>query len=317
MDYKDYYRILGVDKKASEKDIKQAYRRLARKYHPDVNPGDKKTQETFKEINEAYEVLGDADKRKKYDQLGASWHEWQRRGGRPQDFDWSQWAAGPHGGGPYVRYGTMEDLEDLLGDLGGFSEFFASLFGDLNRGPGTRTHRSGARYAQDLEQSVEITLEEAFHGTTRVLEKEGRRLEVKIPPGVDTGSRVRIAGEGMPGPGGKAGGDLYLKVQVVPHHLVERKGDDLYCDVQVNLYTALLGGEVKVPTPKGQVVLKVPPETHNGQTFRLKGQGMPNLHDRSRRGDLYARVQVKLPERLSERERELFRELARLRQGEL
>lgn len=315
MEYKDYYEILGVDRNASQKDIKKAYRRLARKYHPDVNPGDKEAEEHFKEINEAQEVLTDSEKRRKYDQLGASWQQWQRTGRDPSGFDWSQWFAGAPGGGRvHVQYG---DASDLFGDMfgGGFSDFFEAIFGGMGRqGPqawaGTR--QAGPRRGQDYEQPVEISLEEASSGTRRVLEKDGRRIEVKIPAGVKTGSKVRIAGEGAPGIGGGATGDLYLKVTVLPHKVFERKGDDLYCEVPVDLYTAILGGETNVPTLKGTVSLKIPPETQGGRTFRLKGQGMPLLRDSNKRGDLYAKVKVVLPESLSAREKALFKELAQM-----
>lgn len=317
MEYKDYYRILGVDKNASDKDIKKAYRRLARQYHPDMNPNDPKAEERFKEINEAYEVLGDPEKRKKYDQLGASWQQWQRTGRDPRDFDWSQWAAGF--GGPGVRYEFYGGPEDL----GGFSELFNFLFGGTPGG-GTTTRRQvrfgeGTRRGptveipgQDIEQPVDITLEEAFRGTTRILEKDGRRLEVKIPAGVRTGSRVRISGEGAPGIGGAAG-DLYLRVNVLPHARFQVDGADLRVDVPVDLYTAVLGGEVEVPTLNGNVMLRIPPETQNGSTFRLRGKGMPRLRQPQERGDLLARVQIQIPRNLSSRERELFEELARLR----
>ena len=312
MEYKDYYKILGVDRSASEKEIKKAYRRLARKYHPDVNPGDKEAEERFKEINEAHEVLADSEKRLRYDQLGASWQQWQRMNRDPSGFDWGQWSTrAPGGGRVHVEYG---DLGDLFGG-GGFSDFFEAIFGGVGRqGPqawaGTRQARP--RRGQDYEQPVEISLEEAFSGTRRVLEKDGHRLEVKIPRGVKTGSKVRIAGEGAPGPGGGATGDLYLKVTVLPHKVFERKGDDLYCEVPVDLYTAILGGEANVPTLKGTVSLKILPETQGGRTFRLKGQGMPQLRDSNKRGNLYAKVKVVLPKDLSAKEKELFRELAHL-----
>ena len=312
MEYKDYYRILGVDRNATEKEIKQAYRRLARKYHPDVNPGDKEAEERFKEINEAYEVLSDPEKRRKYDQLGASWQQWQRMGGNPRDFDWSQWFSREWPGGRvHVEYG---DLGDLFGE-GIFSDFFRAIFGDVGTRPRARWWEARPRYArgQDYEQPVEITLEEAFRGTKRVLEKDGRRLEVTIPPGVKTGSRVRIAGQGGPGIGGGRPGDLYLKVTVLPHPIFERRGDDLHCEVPVDLYTAVLGGEVRVPTLEGDVMLKIPPGTQGGQTFRLRGKGMPNLRNPRQRGDLYVKVQVQVPQNLSQRERELFRELAKRR----
>ncbi len=313
MEYKDYYKILGVDRNATEKEITKAYRKLARKYHPDVNPGSKDAEERFKEINEAHEVLADAEKRKKYDQLGASWQQWQNMGGDPRGFDWSQWYTQPGGGRVYVQYG---DLGDLFGGIGGFSDFFQAIFGGAGqRGAGTQRTRAQPRAApgQDYEQEVEITLEEAFSGTTRVLQKDGRRLEVKIPAGVQTGSKVRMRGEGGASFGGGAKGDLYLKVRVLPHRTFERKGNDLHCEVPVDLYTAILGGEVRVPTLKGGAMLKIPPETQSGKTFRLKGQGMPHLKDAQRRGDLHAKVRVKVPQKLTDKEKELFRQLASMR----
>jgi len=314
MEYKDYYKILGVPRNATEKEIKQAFRRLARKYHPDVNPGDPEAEARFKEINEAYEVLSDPEKRAKYDQLGADWQRWQRMGGRPEDFDWSRWTtgAGPGGQRVYVRYGTPEDLEDLFGGSSPFSDFFAQIFGGVGAGRGFE-FRPRPRRGRDLEHEVEITLEEAYRGTTRLLTKDGRRLEVKIPPGVKTGSKVRIAGEGEAGVAGGQAGDLYLRIKVLPHPRFERRGDDLYTEVPVDLYTAILGGEVRVPTLNGSVILTIPPETQNGRVFRLRGKGMPRLNRPHERGDLYATVQVRLPQGLSSRERQLFEELARLR----
>lgn len=313
MEYKDYYKILGVDRNADEKEIKKAYRKLARQYHPDVNPGNKAAEERFKEINEAYEVLSDPEKRRKYDQLGSSWQQWQRMGRDPSGFDWSQWFSRewPGGGRVRVEYGDLSDLEDLLGGTG-FSDFFQAIFGGMGA-PRTGWTRTGARRGQDLTQPVEITLEEAFRGTTRMIQKDGRRLEVKIPPGVTTGSKVRIAGEGSPGIAGGARGDLYLEVTVLPHAVFERDGDDLRCEVPVDLYTAVLGGEVKVSTLSGDVMLKIPPETQSGRTFRLRGKGMPNLHNPEKRGDLYAKLIVQIPQKLTKREKELFRELASLR----
>ncbi len=313
MEYKDYYKILGVGKKASEKEIKKAYRKLARKHHPDVNPGDPDAEERFKEINEAHEVLSDPEKRKKYDQLGASWRQWQRTGPDEGGFDWGQWYAQPGGGGVHVEYA---DLGDLFGGGGGFSDFFSAIFGGTGRGGGASWGAGGQPRTgpgQDYEHEVEVTLEEAFSGTTRVLQKDGRRLEVKIPAGVATGSKVRMRGEGGQGLGAGTKGDLYLRVTVLPHRSLERKGDDLYCEVPVDLYTAVLGGEVRVPTLKGGAMLRIPPETQSGKTFRLKSQGMPFLKDPQKRGDLYAKVRVEVPENLSERERELFTELAAMR----
>jgi len=312
MEYKDYYKILGVDKKASEKEIKKAYRKLARQCHPDVNPGDDSAEQRFKEINEANEVLSDPDKRKKYDQLGASWRQYQGAGGRPGGFDWSQWTTQPGGGRVHVEYA---DLGDLFGGGGGFSDFFSAIFGGAGRGGSTTWRPQGQPYTvpgQDYEQEVEVTLEEAYSGTTRVMEKEGRRLEIKIPAGVLTGSRVRMRGEGGGSQGGGKG-DLYLKVKVLPHATMERRGDDLHCDVPVDVYTAVLGGEVRVPTLKGGAMLKIPPETQSGKTFRLKGQGMPQLKDAQQHGDLYARVSIQVPKKLSDKEKELFKQLADMR----
>ncbi len=309
MEYKDYYQILGVSRDADEQEIKRAYRRLARQYHPDVNPGDKAAEERFKEINEAYEVLSDPDKRRKYDQLGAAWRDWERMGGRPGDFDWGPWVStAPGGQRVYVRYGTAEDLEDLFGNESPFSDFFTQLFGGL----GGFAHQARPRRGQDLEQEVEISLEEAYHGATRLLQKDGRRLQVRVPPGAATGTRIRMAGEGSPGTDGGEPGDLYLRVRVAPHPRFERRGDDLYTTVPVDLYTAVLGGKVQVDTLAGPVTLTIPPHTQNGQIFRLRGKGMPKLRRKGEYGDLYARVEVQLPTRLTARQRELFEELRRL-----
>jgi len=319
---KDYYAILGVPKGASQKEIRQAYRRLARQYHPDVNPGDTAAEARFKEINEANEVLSDADKRRKYDKYGDQWQyadqieEMQRRSG----------------GGRTFRFGDSGSFEFSSdpSDLGDLGSIFGSFFG--------RGRARGPRRGSDLEQRVDVTLEEAFQGSTRTLQLAGeepcstcggsgeiagatchvcqgsgailkaRRLEVKIPAGVDTGSRVRVARDGQPGLGGAPKGDLYLIVSVRRHPRFERRGDDLYVDVEVPVTDAVLGAEVEVPTMTGRVMLKLPPLTQNGKTFRLAGLGMPRLKGDGR-GDLYARVRVKLPEQLSERERELFEEL--------
>jgi len=327
---KDYYSILGVNRNASEREIKQAYRRLARKYHPDVNPGDKSAEGKFKQINEAYEVLSDKEKRQKYDQFGDRWQHADQfakaRGQQAPFWDFSQ-------SGGATRFHFEE------GDLD-------SLFEELLRGSGAGTfhRRSRPRRGQNIEYPVEVTLEEVYHGTTRMLslrfeepcsgcQGTGRiqnmpcsvcrgsgavsrvkRLEVKIPSGVRDGSRVRIAGKGGSGYGGGESGDLYLVVSVKPHKLFERRGDDLQVEVVVPLTVAMLGGEVEVPTPKGKLALKIPPETQNGRAFRLTGQGMPHL-GKSSRGDLLARVKVVLPAKLSSQEKELFKQLRQLRSG--
>jgi curved DNA-binding protein len=318
MEYKDYYKILGVDRNASERDIKRAYRRLARQLHPDVNPDNKQAEEKFKDVNEAYEVLGDPEKRHKYNQLGANWQQWQRMGRDPNQFDWSQWFAGAPGG---TRVEWSGDLSDLFGGgRGVFSDFFRTIFGGMSGQGNAPTAGSTFRHAtgqrtlrgQDMDTTTEITLKEAFHGTTRVLKRDGRRIRVKIPPGARTGTRVRVAGQGSPGFEGGTPGDLYLNITVKPHPTLKREKDNLRCDVDVDLYTAVLGGYVQISTLNGDVSLKIPAGTSSGITFRLRGKGMPNPRNPEQRGDLLATVQIHVPKKLGPREQELFEELARL-----
>ena len=316
MEYKDYYQVLGVSRDAKEKKIKSAFRKLARECHPDVNPGDPDCEERFKEINEAYEVLSDPEKRAKYDQLGAEWQRYQQTGGRPGGFNWGQWTTGAPSEGQrvHVQYGTPEDLESIFGGGGAFSDFFASIFGGMEgaRPGGARegyVYRPRPRRGQDYEQEVEITQREAYQGTTRILQKAGHRLEVTIPPGAKTGTRVRMSGEGGHGAASGKSGDLYLRVRVQTDPVFEREGDDLRASVPVDLYTAVLGGEVRVPTLNGPVMLTIPEGTQNGRVFRLRSKGMPRLMDPKQHGDLYARVDVQLPTDLTPRQRELFEEL--------
>jgi len=312
MDYKDYYKILGVDRNASEGEIKRTYRKLARKLHPDVNPDDKAAEARFKNINEAYQVLGDPEKRTKYDQLGANWQQWQRTGRDPGGFDWSQWATpgGAPAGGVRVEFG---DLGDLFGSgAGGFSDFFNSIFGGSMPGAGRARAYSRPRRGRNLEQPIEISLEEAYRGTTRTLERHGGRVQAKIPAGSYTGAKIRLAGQGSPGTNGAAAGDLYLKITVKPHSRFERKGDDLHLETPVDLYTAVLGGEATVETLDGNVQLRIPAGTQSGQVFRLRGKGMPKLRDKGRHGDLYAKVMLQIPKKLSAQEQKLFQELSTL-----
>jgi curved DNA-binding protein len=309
MEYKDYYKILGVAKNATEKEIKAAYRKLARKHHPDVNPGNKEAESRFKEVNEAYEVLGDKEKRKRYDELGANWEAFGRAGG-------TGGARGWPGGGVRVEF------EDL-GGAGGFSDFFRTFFGGgggfgapggFGGYGGFPGGQGGEDFlpASDAEGEVELTLGEVLHGTTREVSVGGskRRVEVKIPPGVREGSRVRVAGEGGKGSGGRRG-DLYLRVRVAPDPTFERKGDDLQTSVRVPLTSAVLGGEAQVQTLDGPVGIKIPPGTPAGQTFRLRGHGLPKLGGRAERGDILATLQVELPRTLTPKQRELFEELRR------
>jgi curved DNA-binding protein len=310
MEYKDYYQILGVDRNASDKEIKKTYRKLALKYHPDKNPDNPEAEARFKEINEAYEVLGDTKKRAKYDQLGSSYRAWERTGQDPGNFDWSQWSTGyPGGGNVRVEVG---DLGDIFGG-GGFSDFFNAIFGGgaAQRAGGFGRRTRPTRRGRDIEQPIAISLAEAYSGTKRTIQRDGSRLEVTIPPGARTGTRVRVSGKGEPGSAGS--GDLYLRVNVQDDPRFERKRDDLRTQVTVDLYTAVLGGEVKIPTLSGDVILTIPAGSQPGQTFRLKGRGMPRLREPSVKGDLFAELNVEIPDHLSDRERELFEELAKLK----
>ncbi|GAC1630756.1 MAG: J domain-containing protein [Ktedonobacteraceae bacterium] len=342
MEYKDYYKILNVARGASTDEIKKAFRKLARKYHPDVNPGDKKAEEKFKEINEAYEVLSDAEKREKYDTLGPNWQE----------------QFGPQFGGSGTRrspYGfsgrTSSSNYNFDGGSPGFSDFFEVLFG-RSGAAGGGTNFSGRndlrrRTGDNIEQPVEVTLQEAYIGGMRTFNIQStevcptckgtgevsgktctncsgqgmvprsKRIQVKINAGVDNGSRIRVAGEGQPGIGGGPRGDLFLIISVKPDSVFERKGDDLYVDVEVDLVKTMLGGEVLVPMPDGRkLVLTIPPETQNRRTFRLAGKGMPHLRTEGS-GNLYARVQVVLPTHLTTDEKALFEKLARSRGAEV
>ena len=312
MEYKDYYKTLGVDKNADEKEIKKAYRRLARQHHPDLNPGDKAAEARFKELNEANEVLSDAEKRRKYDALGQDYQRWQQTGGATSGYDFSQWRAAGQPGGTRPAYG---DINDLFGSDAEFSDFFDAIFGSTAAGraaSGARTRRTAA-VPRSVEQEVEVTLEEAFQGAQRLMDVDGRRLEVKIPAGVKTGSKVRVAGEGLQSSRAGPRGDIYLIITVLPHPIFERRGDDLYCEVPADLFAALLGGEVRVPTLTGPVALRIPASTQAGRTFRLGGQGLPKLRTPNEHGDLFAKVRIVLPDKLTDRELQLVREWAKLR----
>jgi DnaJ-class molecular chaperone len=337
MDFKDYYATLGVSKTASEKEVKQAFRKLARKHHPDVNPGDKAAESKFKEINEAYEVIGDPDKRRKYDELGSNWKMYeqaQRAGGGAgaSGFDPRQWgdmfggAGAPGGGQGTYRTMTAEEMRDLFGNEDPFSDFFHAFFSGSGepqmRGRGGRagSRTTRVRQGHDVEHAIDLSLEEAYRGAMRRLSMQhdggSRTVDVRIPAGVGEGSRVRVSGEGEQGDGGGRSGDLYLRVHVMPDSRFERKGQDLYAKIRVPVTTAVLGGEAEVPNLGGKPIrLRIPPGTQNAQVFRLKGKGMPLVGKPDQFGDLYATIEAELPRELTPEERSHYEALAKLAGG--
>jgi len=314
MEYKDYYKVLGVDRKATEDEIKRKYRKLALEHHPDRNTGDESSEEKFKEINEAYQVLSDSEKRNRYDSLGESYNSYQQRGGTPGGFNWDEWyAQSPRGGNVRV---DVSDFGDLFGDtgLGDFSDFFRSIFGGMGaaqRGTGRTTTRTAAR-PQTFQQDVNISLLEAYQGTTRRIEIDNRQKEVIIPPGARTGTKVRVSEAISTSPNAPKS-DLFLVIQVAKDHQFERKQNNLHTEIEVDIYTVVLGGEIKVPTLSGNIVLSVPAGTQPGQTFRLSGRGMPHLKNSKKSGDLYVNVNVQIPRNLTPEEKNLFSELNQLK----
>lgn len=323
MEFKDYYAILGVPKTATEKEIKQAYRKLARKLHPDVNPGDKAAEGRFKDINEAYEVLGDAEKRAKYDELGANWRQYEQaqqaygRGAPGGGFSWN-WTQAQGGPGGY-RTINIEDPNEIFGEGSPFSEFFQQFFGGAGgRAPRVRVSTRGRkRQGGDVEQAVHLSLDQAYRGdTVRVsIKHEGhaRTVDVRIPAGVKDGATVRVAKEGEGGVDGGPAGDLYLHVRVLPHPHFERKGQDLHARIQVPVTTAVLGGQVAVSTLGGRTLrLRIPEGTQPGQVFRLRGHGMPQVGKTDEFGDLFVTVEIALPRSLTEQQRQHYEALAKL-----
>jgi curved DNA-binding protein len=292
MDYKDYYKILGVERKASADDIRSAYRKLAMKYHPDKNPGDKKAEDKFKDINEAYQVLSDDKKRARYDQLGSAYSDFRSSGGRPTDFRWDDWFQ-QGGQSQSGGYGNA----DPFGGGGNFSDFFRTIFGEA-----ARSSARNQAASQGYQQEVEISFQEAFDGTTRHLQTNGRKLQVRIPAGVKTGSKVRVAGAAPDG------SDLYLVVNIPEDPRFEMNGSDLTTTSTVSVFTMILGGDADVETPTGKVKLNIPAGTQPEQVFRLAGRGMPHLKSPSTRGDLFVKLKVQIPKYLSTKQRELLEE---------
>jgi curved DNA-binding protein len=343
MDYKDYYDILGVGKNASEKEIKKAYRKLAAKYHPDKNPDDPSAEEKFKEVGEAYEVLSDSEKRELYDKVGTDWKQYQRAGGNGGGFDWNQYAQqgqsqGFRGGQRTYRRVNMDDFfnQQSSGRAGGqshghpFSSFFETLFGGAG---GARSPFSGGAQAREqafhgrantgrrqqqnhqpakknITTETTITLKEAYKGASRTVRIGEEKMKVKIPAGIADGQKLKLKGKGSATVPDGPRGDLFLKIHIDMPENLERNGKNLYLTQPVNLYTAVLGGETTVSTVNGNVKLTIPAGTPGGKLFKLKGLGMPEFNKPKKKGNLFVRVQIQIPEELSDREKKLFEELA-------
>ena len=306
MIYKDYYKDLGIAKSATPAEIKKAYRILANKYHPDKTNGDKAAEEKFKAVNEANEVLSDPIKRKKYDQFGADWKHYEEGGAQPGGFDWSKYA---NSGGQSRRTSTNESDTTFTDDNA--NDLFEMLFGQ--RGGQRPGRRNVVSKGEDLETETILTLEEAYHGTARLIQLHGQTIKVTIKPGAADQQMLRIPGKGASGMSGGPNGDLYLTVKIAPHPEYHRKGNDIHQDIAVDLYTAILGGKAQIKTLKGAVTVNIPKETPNGTELRLRGLGMPMYGKKNKFGNLIVRVAIVLPEHLSAEESDLFVKLAALR----
>ena len=305
MEYKDYYKILGVEKNATKDDIKKVYRKLAKKYHPDKNPGDKASEEKFKEVTEANEVLSDPEKRKKYDQLGSNWKQYQNAG-PDANYGYRNYQPGGQGDGTHVS----GNFDELFGNVGGFSDFFESFFG----GSPNQSKQSRPRKGNDHEASLSISLEEAHTGTEKEFILDSKKIRLKITPGIEHGKRLRLKHQGSPGAAGGEKGDLYINIKIDDHTQFVRKGNDLHCNLDVDLYTAVLGGKKNLTTLDGKTInVNIPQGTDSGSTLRIKGMGMHYSGDTNSRGDLFVNVNVKIPKHLSSKETELFKELSLIR----
>lgn len=311
MDFKDYYKILEVDKKATTDQIKKNFRKFAQKYHPDKNPNDKTAENKFKEINEAYEVLSDPEKRKKYDNLGSSYNNFRESGGNNTDFNWNDWfnqsRQQSNTGNYSSKSNSRSSVNDFFANNDTASDFFEKIFGG-----GFTGRKKAAKQPQKGENiiaKIDLTLEEAYKGAAKPISINGKTIEVKFKPGIENNQSLKISNKGMPGKNAGPSGDLIINVEVKPHKRVERKGNDLYTEIDVDLYKAILGGTAKIITFAGTVNLNIPAESQQGKTLMLKGLGMPIYSDTSKKGDLYVKLNVLLPQNLSEKEKELFTEL--------
>src|SRR5688572_4932157 len=298
---RDYYSILGVDKNATAEAIKKAYRKLAVKYHPDKNPGDKQAEEKFKELNEAYEVLSDTDKRKKYDLYGENWNrldESQATGGAYQ-------RGGPGQGGSY-QYHYQGDPSDIFGESEDYADIFGSFFG--GRGAG-RGRSADPRKGQDTHGEISITLEEAYNGVAKVFNVNNENIRITLKPGAYDGLTIRLAGKGMAGSKPELRGDLYIAIRVLPHLRYRREGDNIFQSETTDVFVALLGGEKEITTLAGKLKIKIPAGTQPGKILRMKGKGMPVYNKPGAFGDLLLQLQVQLPEKLTDEQKHLLEEL--------
>lgn len=311
MNYKDYYQTLGVSKDASQEDIKKAYRKLAVKYHPDKNQGNKEAEERFKEVSEAYEVLRDPEKRKKYDKLGANWKQYENAGA---GYGYSQAErGGAPGGGSYYYEGDLGDLFGDAGAGGGFSDFFNSFFGGRREAQAGFGGRSQTFKGSDLQAEMQISLYEAYHGTSRMLNVDGQKLRISVKPGAYEGQELRIKGKGAPGPGGGERGDIYIKIKVAADNNYRIEGNNLIQKIDVDLFTAVLGGKKEINTLAGTLNVPIPKGSQNGNKLRLKGKGMPVYGKQDTFGDLYIELNIEIPKNLTAEEIQLFEKLRELR----
>lgn len=317
MDYKDYYKVLGVSKSASQDEIKKAFRKLAMKYHPDKNPGDKAAEAKFKEVNEANEVIGDPEKRNKYDELGSNWKAYQQGSGGGGGFDWGKYQQQYGGNGGQTYSTNFGDFGSAFGGGGGgFSDFFEAFFGGAGSGFTGSKQRGGRKQqlkGEDMQAELPITLEDAYNGAEKLFELGGQTIKLKIKKGAYDGQTLKLAGKGYPGHNNGPNGDLLLTLKLEKHALYNRIDDDLYMDLPVDIYTAVLGGKLDVTTLKGKIKITIPPETSNGKTLRLGGLGMPKYGKDSQHGDLFVKIDLQTPKDLTQEEKKLFEQLRDLR----
>ncbi len=318
MDYKDYYKVLGVSKTASQDEIKKAFRKLAMKYHPDKNSGDKTAEAKFKEVNEAHEVIGDPEKRRKYDELGSNWNAYQQGGQTGGGgFDWGKYQQQYGGQGGQTYSTNFGDFSGAFGGGGGgFSDFFEAFFGGAGSGFTGGKQRGGKRQqlkGDDMQAELPIRLEDAYNGAETIFEVGGQKIKLKIKKGAYDGQTLKLAGKGYPGHNNGPNGDLLLTLKLQKHPLYNRIDDDLYMDLPLDIFTAVLGGKLDVTTLKGKIKITIPPETSNGKTLRLGGLGMPKYGKDSQHGDLFVKIDLQTPKGLTPEEKKLFEQLRDLR----